>query len=166
MLRFVVLSVALILGSVPARAASQEVGKATILDVGTQLDAVALNAAAASRTFTIGPRFSNENVLGYTELVLEHFFDYTANAGTITTTCLVGRTAATATFSPTTCTTSLGTCTVNMAGIFVTASLSADTKYVVRMRVEGYPTIKCTVAHGGTPGATDKITVTGYLLKE
>jgi hypothetical protein len=146
--------------------AVQEVGKAAVLDIGTQLNAVALNGLAATRTFTVGPKFENENVLGYTEIVLEHFFDYTANAGTITTSCLVGRTAATATFSPTTCTTSLGVCSVNLGGTFVTASLSSDTKYSVRMRVAGYPTIKCTVTHGGTPGATDKITVTGYLLKD
>lgn len=158
--------VALILAALPSLSYGQQQGKANVKDIGTQLNAVALNAAAGSRTFTIGPRVENEDVLGYTELVLEHYFDYTANAGTITTACLVGRSTTTATFSPTTCTVSSGTCTVNLAGNFVTASLGADTRYVVRMRVEGYPVIKCTVTHGGTPGATDKITVTGYLLKE
>jgi hypothetical protein len=144
--------------------AAGEPGKRYVMDLGTLLDAKALNGAAATRTFTVGPRENNIDILGYDEIVLEHYFDYTATAGTITTTCKVGRTVATAAFSPTTCTTATGTCTVNMGGVFVTASLSADTKWVVRMRIEGYAALSCVVAHGGSPGATDKITVTGYLL--
>lgn len=149
---------------IPSLALGADPGKRHVLDLGTKLDAIALNGAAGTRTFTIGPRLENQDLLGFDELVLEHYFDFGAVAGTITTTCLVGRTVATATFSPTTCTTAAGTCTVNMGGVFVTASLSADTKWVVRMRIEGYPALSCVVAHGGAAGATDKITVTGYLL--
>lgn len=133
------------------------------------LEAVALNAGASSLTFYVGPKtpscqgISGKPVEIYDRLLLEVYFDYGATAGTITMTCTVGQTQATAIYSPTTCTMSSGTCTINMSGVAVTASLSADTYWQDLRGTLGNPVVKCVVAHGGAPGATDKISVKGYL---
>jgi len=136
------------------------------------LNAVPLNGAEATRTFTIGPRLptcggtSGKTVFGYNKLVLFNHFDFTAVAGTITTTCYGGPTAATATYYLTTCTLAAGTCTLNWSGVSVTAALGADTKWEVLYGIKGNPVIRCVVAHGGAPGATDTITVDGYLFTD
>jgi len=136
------------------------------------LNAVALNAAEASRTFYVGPTFptcagtSGKSTLGYNKLLILAYFDYTANAGTITLTCTGGPTQATATYYLTTCTLAAGTCTLNWSGVSTTASLSADTKWEVLMGIKGNPAIKCVASHGGAPGATDTITVDAYLIAD
>lgn len=135
--------------------------------LGVKLNAVALNAAAASRTFTVGPAVGRDTLLDYSKLVVELFYDYSAVAGTINLTCLTGQTVATAVYQMTTCSVTAGACTVNIgAGSFTTASLSADTYFSVRLGISGYKALSCTVTHGGGGGANDKITATAYLVKD
>jgi hypothetical protein len=135
--------------------------------LGTLLDAVALNAAAASRTFTVGPTIGRDDLLDYSKLIVELYYDYSAVAGTINLTCLTGQTVATATYQMTTCSVGAAACTVNIgSGNFTTASLSADTYFSLRLGISGYKALSCTVTHGGGGGANDKITVTGYLVKD
>lgn len=131
----------------------------------TCLDDVALNGAASTRTFTwpCAPA-GHQDALGYATLVM--FVDFTHdNDGTLTLTCTVSDDGA-AQFDPTTCSTSGGTCTLNFGGVFVTSSLTADKKYAVRMGIRGYRKGECVLAHGGSAGASDKATVTSYLIAE
>lgn len=133
------------------------------------LNAVALNAGASSLTFYIDYAAIKAayEMRGPATLGFDMYFDYAATAGTITTTCTVGATQATATRSLTTCTVSSGTCTLNNSGIIVHSSMSADTYWFQELGLPvSVPVIKCVVAHGGSPGATDKITVSYYLSAE
>jgi len=125
----------------------------------SKLSAVALNGAAGTRTFTA-------DVEGWDMAVFYLFFDYTATAGTITLTCTVGPDTTTYTYTPQVCTLSGGTCTGADSGIFTHASMSADTRWSWRMGVRGYRYMSCVAAHGGTPAATDKITVDLVLVAE
>jgi hypothetical protein len=146
--------------------------------LGTLLDAAPLNGAASTLTFYLGPRAratdytdstdatTGPQLRGYKTLLLELKFDYDAQAGTITTTCTGGGTRATATSSLTTCTMSSGTCTLNFSGVAVTSSLSADKNWGFPITISPWPAIKCVVAHGGTPGAADTITVNGWLIAD
>lgn len=135
--------------------------------LGVLLNNIALNASSATRTFTVGPSVGRDTLLDYSKLVVEMEYDYTAAAGTIALVCLTGQTVATADKQLTTCTVSSGACTVNIgAGSFTTASLSADTKWVLRLDVSGYKALSCTVTHGGTPTANEKLTARGYLVKD
>lgn len=138
------------------------------LSLGTLLNAVASNAAAASRTFTVGPTLGRDHLLNYSKAVFEIFYDYTSSAGAVTMTCTSGQTVATANFQLTLCQTSSGSgvCTVNIgAGVFTTASLSADTRYSVVLGIAGRPALSCVMSHA-SPGAGEKFTVTGYLVKD
>jgi len=149
----------------------------------TLLDAVALNAAAASRTFYIGARddcgrnnscdptsatdtSKGDAVTAFDAVGLELSFDYTANAGAITLTCTEGQTRATATGRIPTATLASGTYTLAWSGVVTSPSLSADTIWRVEFNLGAAPVTKCVVSHGGTPGATDKITVTGWLIAD
>jgi len=154
-----------------------------VIPVGTLLDAVALNAGAASLTFYVGQKHDcgvnnscaptsstdtskGESVIEASALRLEVAFDYTAQAGTITLTCTEGATRATATATPASATLSSGTYTLAWGGVVVTPSLSADKTWPVVINLNATPVVKCVASHGGTPGATDKITVKGWLLFE
>lgn len=121
------------------------------------LNDVALNAAAGSRTFEWA------GVLGYETVVF--LIDYThANNGTLTLTCTVSDDANTTDYKPTTCEVSSGTCAVKTGGVFVTDSLSASLKYAVRMGIRGYKDLQCVIAHGGSPNASDTVTINGYVV--
>lgn len=147
-------------------------------DLGTILDAVALNAGAAALTLYIGPfadavdytdadaNTTGPRVIGFKTLTLDIAFDYTAVAGTITSTCTGGPTRTTATSRLTTCTMTTGTCGLNWSGVATTISLSGDDSWLVPMTIVGVPVIKCVIAHGGAAGATDKITVKGWLIAD
>jgi len=124
------------------------------------LTAVSLNAGAASRTFTVGPKECNAEVSGYAMLTLEVAHTW-AKDGNIVLTCLVGSTIATATFTPQACAGS-GTCTAVDGGIF-SKGVTADKSYSVRLGHRGYAAISCVASHDNTPGAGDVVTVTGYL---
>jgi hypothetical protein len=133
------------------------------------LNAVALNAGATALTFYIGPTLPTcygvrgRRVLEFNRVTLSASFDYTATPGTITLTCTGGSTQATATSYLTTCTVATGTCTLNWSGVSVTPSMSADTGWLVTMGTQNAPVIKCIASHSGAPGATDKITVVGWV---
>lgn len=134
--------------------------------LGTLLSAVALNGAAATRTFTVGPALTNGTRLyNYSILTLRVAYTW-ANNGTLTVTCTEGDTVATATATPTTCTVASGTCTLNYAGVFVTPSLTASKTFKIDMGLTGSQALSCVVAHGGVPNANDKVTVSGVLLGE
>ena len=152
-----------------------------ITPVGTLLDDVALNGAAATRTFYVGRKVdcgrnnscdptsatatpTGDLVRDYNKLRLMLTFDYTAQAGAITLTCTEGSTRTLATGVPSTATLSSGTYTLAWSGVVVTPSMSADTKWPVVINLNATEVVKCVVSHGGTPGATDKITVVGWLL--
>jgi hypothetical protein len=137
--------------------------------LGTLLDDVALNAAAASRTFTVGPTIgpnNNQRLFGFSTVVLDVAYTY-ANTGTLTFTCTgTGLDSSTADKTLTTCTTASGTCTLNWAGSVVTPSLSASKKFVFPLGVGALQAITCVVAHSGTPSASDKITVVGTAIAD
>ncbi len=129
------------------------------------LSAVAMNAGAPALTFYIDYKVHGHPyaMRGPSVLLMNMQYDYTSQAGTITTTCYGGPARATATSYLTTCTVASGTCTLNWAGIFVTASLSADTKWGQELGLKGtWPVIKCVVAHS-VPAATEDISVDWYL---
>jgi hypothetical protein len=124
-----------------------------------KLSAVALNAAAASRTFDLVTE-------GWD--IASIWIDYThANNGALTLSCLGGHTASsTPAYTLTTCTMASGACTLNDGGTFATASLSAAKHYEVRFGVRGYAEIRCVIAHGGSPNASDLVTVTAVTVAE
>lgn len=120
------------------------------------LNAVALNAAAGSRTFTIGP------VDGFATIQFWFFFDYTAKAGVISLTCTGGPTSADKDYILTTCdsTSTEGECSAKTSGILKSeGQLSADTKWDGRLGMRGARYLSCVAAHDNTPGATDELTV-------
>jgi hypothetical protein len=160
-------------------------GKRVVTPLGTLLSDVAMNGAAATMTFYIGrradcgysganscsPTSTNDNSTGaevssYTAVGLEIDFDYTAQAGAITLTCTEGQTRATATGRIPTATLASGTYTLAWSGVVTSPSLSADTIWYVEFNLGGAPVTKCVMSHGGTPGATDTITVTGWLIAD
>lgn len=131
----------------------------------TLLDAVALNGAAGTRTFTW------TGLKGTADVRLFLFFDYAANAGNITTTCTLSQADNTLDFMPTTCSDTIAagvnTCTLSYAGIWKTpAALSADKYFSFLVPLRGAAAMECIVAHDNTPGATDKITVYGIATTE
>jgi hypothetical protein len=137
--------------------------------VNDALSAVASNAAEASRTFYID--YANikhaYEMRGPATVGFDVFYDYTAAAGTITLTCTVGATRTAATRQLTTCTVASGVCTVNIgAGVFTTASLSADTYYWIELGLPATPpVVKCIASHSA-PAAGEKFTIDYYLTWE
>lgn len=122
------------------------------------LNDIALNGSATVRTFTV------EDLEGYAELGLDVKFTH-ANNGTITFTC-TGKSAHPLVADQldttlTTCTTASGTCTLNFGGVVVTPSLSASKTYTFPLKILNQKRVKCVVAHGGSPSASDKLTVVG-----
>ena len=140
--------------------------------LGKLLDAVAMNGAAATRTFSILSSNTNPQAClprKYAQLVLTASFTR-VNTGTHTYTCTVSgsgqSTAALATYAPTTCTEGAGTCTLSWGGVFVTPSMAASKDYAFRFGHRGYPNVKCVVEQSGAPGAGDVLTVYGELVSE
>jgi hypothetical protein len=163
MKRLFQLSVILALLAVPSLVTGQN--KHRVYPLGTKLSAVSLNAAPASRTFTVGPTIGNDRLLDYGTLVMEIAFTHTNN-GAITTTCTTGLTAATATKTMTTCTVSAGDCNLQWGGVMVTPTLTTDTSWSQRLNIRGHPALSCVVSHGGTPAAGDVVTLTAYLVTD
>ena len=147
------------------------------VSLGKLLDDVALNAAAGSRTFYVGPRTmcdsatsatatcTGDQLRGYAALRLELAFTHAAN-GAITLTCTEGATRATATFRPTTSTEASGTYTLAMSGVVSTASLSTSASWAIVANIRSADVIKCVASHGGTATANDKLTITGWLIAD
>jgi len=147
--------------------------KNRVYKLGTLIDNIASNAAASARTFTIGSggtvdlSYGRTELLDFDKLILRIFYDYTAAAGTITVTCLEGETIATAVYEITVCKPlATGVCSVVIgAGVFTTASLSADTWYRVVLGLQSSQELTCTYAHSA-PAAGEKVTIVGFLLKD
>lgn len=120
------------------------------------LGPVALNGAAGTRTFI------DKNLKGLPYVSYYIFFDYTAQAGTISIACTPTDNDGTTLYLPTICASVSGnTCTLATpaAVTATTPSLSADTYFKVDFKIRNVQELSCVVTHGGTPGATDKITV-------
>jgi hypothetical protein len=128
------------------------------------LTAVSLNGAAGTRTFTCGDD-SGKSLEKYSKLLFVYSYTYAAT-GTITTTCTGGLTTSDATYALTTVTLSSGTATLNWSGVSVTPSLTTNKKWGVVMGKSSWPVIKCVVAHGGTPGVGDVLTVGVFGISE
>lgn len=130
---------------------------------GVGLSAVALNAAAGTRTFVI-----NTKGYAYGSVTFWMFFDYTAVAGQITLTCTGGPDDSDNAYTLTVCSASspAGECVAVNSGIMRSvAGLAADTRWDHRLQLYGARSLSCVASHGGAPGATDKITV-NYVLTE
>jgi hypothetical protein len=128
------------------------------------LNAVALNAAAASRTFTV-----DTSRYAYGSITFWMYFDYGATAGQISLTCTGGPSASDNGYTLTVCAAASteGECTAVNSGIMKSvAGLSADTKWDHRMELHGAMSLECVAAHGGAAGATDKITVHYMVMEE
>lgn len=123
---------------------------------GTKLDAVALNAAEASRQFVV-------NVGGWSNLTL--LLAYTHNNDGTITVLIEGADDIDGTnvYSMTTGQTTSGATTLSFVTGATTGTLTADKKYTVRMDVKGHAFARVTVTHNGSADASDIITCTGYL---
>lgn len=129
---------------------------------GRVLNDVSLNAAAASRTFTIGQESCNEWTASYQWLIVELDFTYDTKAGNVVLTCTTGQAIANADKTPQVCV-GAGTCTALDAGI-VSKAVTANKKWAARIGIRGYVAWSCVVAHDGTPGAGERITARAYLI--
>jgi len=148
--------------------------------LGTLLDAVALNAGASYLTFYIGKytrggtptsatdasEAGSPAVRGFDRIKLEVSYDYGATTVALTLTCTEGQTRSTATGVITTSTYNAGTYTLEASGVITTPSMAADTIYPIEFYTRHAPVIKCIVSSSGSPGATDKVTVTGWAIKD
>lgn len=113
----------------------------------------------SSRSFTI-------DIQGASLLAVDLQYTH-ANNGALTLTC-TGKSSPDSSGTVvdttlTTCSVLSGTCTLNDGGVFVNPSLSADKDYSVLVGVAGQYQAKCTVSHGGSATASDKIKATGRL---
>jgi len=142
----------------------------SVYHLGTLLDNVALNGAASTRTFTVGPDLGDSStglrkgeVARYAQLVLDVSYTH-ANNGALSFTFLCGDTVASATRKPTTATVASGNATLNIGGVVSTPSLSANSLFTFPFGKTGLPALSVVVAHGGAPSASDKITVKGWLV--
>jgi len=149
---------------------AQEGVRHATYDLGTLLDAVALNGAAATRTFTVGPTLSNRiNLVGFSTIGFDVNYTYSAG-GVLTFTCTgtsgSGAAATYAVNTLTTCTTSAGTCTLNWAGVVNTPTLAADKKFNFPLGVSSLQSVKCAVSLSGSPAAGDIVTVKGTAIAD
>lgn len=143
--------------------AQQERGVYSRYELGTLLNAVALNGAAATRTFNLPDGIA----AAYGKLLLRVSFTH-ANDGTLTIKCVSPDDAAgTNDFDMTTCTTSAGACALNfVTGATTQNVLTGDKKFAVPLGIAGYDQIECSVTHNGAPAAGDIVTVTGWLVAD
>ena len=112
------------------------------------------------------PRSFTLDIQGASLLSVDLQFTHAAN-GALTVTC-TGKSApgdgkAVVDTTLTVCSVASGVCTLDDAGVFTTASLSADKDFNVLVGVAGQERVTCTVTHGGTPTAGDTIIATGRL---
>lgn len=133
--------------------------------LGTSSTGVALNGAAGTRTFVVGPTINNgQQLAGFGKLGFD--VDYTwANNGRIVFTCTVlgyadQSGAGTYTiYVPTSGIVSSGTYDLAFGGVVRTPSLTASKSYHFTLGIGSAGTVKCVVSHDGAPNANDKIKV-------
>lgn len=125
--------------------------------IGNVLDAVALNAAVASRRFIT-------DTGGWNHLLLQ--LDYThANNGTLTILLEgVGEAVGTNVYTMTTGQTTDGATVLNYVTGATTPTLSGNKKLEVLLDVKGRRWVRVTVTHNGTPNASDILTCSGALV--
>jgi hypothetical protein len=105
-------------------------------------------------------------ISGYAVMTLHISYTH-ANNGALTLTCTsIDNSGGTTEYTPTTCVSIAGTCNLQDAGIYVTAELTGNKNYVVPVGILGFHDMKCTLAHGGTPNASDTVTIDGWLVTE
>jgi hypothetical protein len=125
------------------------------------LSAVAMNGAAATRTFTVD--LSDSQGMGTFATVVFFFNFVHANNGVISLTCTGGPTDTDKDYILTTCDAASveGECAGHNAGILRsgTANLTGDKKWEQRLTVRGVKYLSCVAAHGGAPAAGDLLTI-------
>jgi len=127
---------------------------------GKVIDTKPLNGGAATLTYTFGPVACGRRISSYSYIAFE--VEYTnVTAGNVLLTFTNGRTRATATHTPQTCSGS-GTCTMVDAGIFSKA-VTGSIDYSGRLGPRGFNIWKVIASHDNTPVAGDIITVRLYL---
>jgi len=140
-------------------------------DLGTLLSAVEMDGLVGTRTFTVGPSEACDNINDTAQKVAVGSYKYlvlcsaltTDESTALVTTHLVGKTVATATFSPTQCsTTSGGTCTGVKAGITSHTLAGAGVSVCYRYGIQGYPAHSIVMSLSSADSA-DLLTLTGYL---
>ena len=127
------------------------------------LNAVAANAAAGSRTFTllsIGGGSTKVADGGYNLAVLHFYMNWTATATAVTLVCSASDDGGTTLYTMQSCDVASGVCTSSDSS-WVKA-ISADTRWAWRVDLSGYSYISCVATVTG--GAADEaISVSGYL---
>jgi len=122
----------------------------------TGLDAVAMNAVAGTRTFTIA------NIEGFADIVF--WFDFThTNDGIISLTCTGGPSSTDNDYTLTVCSgaSTPGECAALTSGILKSgiANLTASAKWDGMLGVRGAHSLSCVAAHSGAPAAGDILTI-------
>lgn len=125
----------------------------------TALSAVALNGAAATRTFSI------TNKLGFADIMLMAKYTW-ANNGTMTFVCTHSGDSNVTDYTPSVCTLAAGVCTMDWAGTWTTPTLTASKNFSLYIGMRGAKDVECVVTHNGTPGAGDLITVQYYAVTQ
>lgn len=120
------------------------------------LNAQAMNAAAGSRTFTLGP------VDGFA--TIQFWFDFTHTTdGIISLTCTGGPLSGDKDYTLTQCAkaSTEGECAAIDSGVLKsgTANLTADKKWDGRLGMRGARYMSCVAVHDNTPAAGDILTV-------
>jgi len=125
--------------------------------LGTLLSAVALNAAAATRTATVSLDSPND---GYDLLILH--IDHSNNAATdVQMSCEIQPDATSTDAVMQDCTVATGVCTSTDASW--SNAVSGDEVFIWRVDISGYPgQVECTFS-GTSAGASDLITVKGWM---
>lgn len=124
----------------------------------TLLNAVALNAAAATRTFEV----TEQEMAGYSVLAL--FVKFARSAATdVQMSCTASDDAGTTDYTLHSCAVAAGVCTSSAASWKYTTSSTGN--WVWRVDTMGLPRVTCTFS-GTSGGANDLVTVTGYAIAQ
>lgn len=160
MKRILVTAAALGLLLAPVTIAAQSQVRTThlIRDLGLLLDGPALNAAAATRTFTV----TESNMIGSGVLIA--YVDFTHTAATdVQMTCTASPDGGTTYFAIQSCEVTAGDCTSSDANW--TIAVSGDDTLVWRVDTLGFPRVQC-VFSGTSGGGSDTIDVTVFLASK
>lgn len=139
-----------------ARGASEP--QALKYPLGTLVDDVALNAAAATRTASV---LLEGSKAGY-DIAIMHI-DLTHTAATdVQMSCTITPSAADSAGVLQQCAVSAGACTSSDASW--TKAVSGDKVFLWRVDISGFPGTLACVLSGTSAGANDKVTVKGWLV--
>ena len=151
----------------PSVALAQVTPKTRSLELGTVLNNIDLDGAAAVRTFTIGPSIGgtslitgDERLEGYTWLDLRFAFTYGASTD-VGLTCTTSENGGTDEDTLQDCTLASGVCTSNDASW--TKAVTASKKWRWRIGIKNGKRVKCVVTSTGA-GASDQLTVKAKVV--